>query len=155
MAWFSILRGKQWQSKAHEDCRMPTIFRIHPFVLWLLIVALNHIILNLITVLSSWLLPAMSEQMAGAEQVDASAQGGVKLMMCNFCYIHKTNMKTKLIFSNAFCLLFLFEARVTSKFSGSITISYGLHYVLNLHNSFHLNFLFSVTYKLPACSLGG
>lgn len=155
MAWFSILRSKQWQSKAHEDSRVPIIFRIHPFVFLLLFMALNHIILNLKTVLSSWLLPAMSEQMVGAERVDASTQGRVKLMMCIFCHIHKTNMKTKLIFSKAFCLLLLFEARVSSKFSGAIKISYRLHYVMTLHNSFHLNFLFSVTHKLPECSLGG
>lgn len=106
--------------------------------------ALNHIILNLKTGLSSWLLPSMPEQMAGAEQVNAFAQGRVKLIMYNFCHVWKTNMKTKLIFSNAFCLLLLFEARVTSKFSDAIIGSYGLHYMLNLHSSFHLNFLFSV-----------
>lgn len=65
------------------------------------------------------------------------------------------NMKTKLVFSNAFCLLLLFEARVTSKFSGTITVAYGLHYMLNLDNSFHFNFLFSVSSKLPECSAEG
>jgi len=134
---------------------VPTIFRIHPFVLLLLFVALNHIIPNLKTVLSSWLLPTMSDQMAGAERVDASAQGRVKPMMCNFCRVQKTHTKTTLIFSNAFCLLLLFEAKVTSKFSDAITISYELHCLLNLHNSFHFNFLFSVTYELPKCSLWG
>lgn len=119
-------------------------FRTHPFVLLPYSVALNHIILNLKTGLSSWLLPAMPEQMAGAEQVNAVAQGRVKLVMCNFCHAWRTNMKTKLIFSSAFCLLLLFEARVTSRFSEAIIGSYGLHYMLNLHGSFHVNFLFSV-----------
>lgn len=107
--------------------------------------ALNCFILNPKTGLSSWLLPAMPEQMAGAEQVNASAQGRVKQMMCNFCLACKSNMKTKFIFSNAFCLLLLFEARVTTKFSDGIIGSYRLHCMLNLHGSFPMSFLVSVS----------
>lgn len=74
MAWFTILQYRQWQSPAHEDCRMLAIFRMNPFVLLLIFVGLNHIILNFKTVLSFWILPVMPKQMVGAEQVDASAR---------------------------------------------------------------------------------
>lgn len=71
MAWLQHRQMKIPGPRGPKD----VFFRANPFVLLLVFVGFNHIIPNLKTVLSFWLLPVMPKQMVGAEQAGASAQG--------------------------------------------------------------------------------
>lgn len=114
-------------------------------------VALDHIILYLKTVLvtacnvwtndRSWASRCLCTR--------KSKTHGVQLLPC---MQNKHENKTHFLK----CLLFaVIIWRVTSKMTGAIIISYRLQYVLNLHTSFHLDFLFSVMKKLPEFHLLG